>query len=155
MFKKCNHQVSLHALTPYSIVDDWIPVAKNLTRVDWSPITIAYSPVSLKQSPNVNVAPSITRWGPDVSVDEEDAPEANVASLCSVQLLQCQIREKSCSWKMSPIESSNLWIFESLSLWVFEGSPKRKNESTLTHSLTTTANAPLLVNPLVGSNNAL
>ena len=38
---------------------------------------------------------SKTRQEPDVSVDEEQAPEADVASLCPVQLLQGQIREKS------------------------------------------------------------
>ena len=89
-----------------------------------------------------------TRQEPDVSVDEEQAPEADVASLCPVQLLQGQIREKSRPWKMSSIASK--WIVSS-NLW----SPMRKKESTLTHSLTTTANAPLLMNPLIGSNKAV
>ena len=48
-----NHHVSLQALTPYSMVPDWTPVAKNLTRVAWRPSTIAYNPVNLRFGWNV------------------------------------------------------------------------------------------------------
>ena len=47
------HHVSLQALTPYSMVPDWTPVAKNLTRVAWRPSTIAYNPVNLRFGWNV------------------------------------------------------------------------------------------------------
>ena len=76
------------------MVPDWTPVAKNLTRVAWRPSTIAYNPVNLRFGWNVKDW-SMRCDRPDVAVDEEHDPEADVASFCPVELLQRQKREKS------------------------------------------------------------